>query len=353
MAATAKPLSGFSDLNTVTCKIYYKSTVSYLPESMGGAIMAFKNDPLSQQFYKDTGYCVTKQKTFNVKCLYDTFAELCELDADSAKDLLIKEIHENKAWFIKLCTACLGMRMVTFEAWYKKLQKPRTWPNEFALYALCVVFRRNAIVINAGQPWTSMQLPEGMTFDTCLEMCKTRLLYIGNNLYAILRRQPFSLYRPLEVNIKEIQKSRQLMWDRVEGTLRLEMQIDSTYKSVVADDEIYELPEQKPEFLPDVQTKSILDPDYVPDFLPDVSLIKSEPVDTSGTLNYTVIGHIIDKLASVSKAIKQELIDKTAQALVEQHSSQCAITHFVHEKQSDTGLCIEDVRSLLVAEDAS
>ena len=316
MVAAAKPPSAFRDLNPVNRQIYCKSTVSYLPDFMGVDIMTFEKDPLNQQFYIDMGYCVTKRKTYNVKCLYDTFAELCELDTDGVKKLLIKEIHENKSWFIKSCAACLGMRMVTFESWYSKLQKPRTWPKEFALYTLCVVSRRNTIVINAGCAWTTMQLPEGMSFNTALEMCETRLLYIGNNLYATLRRRPFSLYRPLEINIKDIQKSHQLIWDRVEGTLRLEMQVDSSYESLVRDDEICKLLDQKPELLPEVPTMSILDPDYVPDFLPDISFMKSEPVDTTGTVDYNIIGQIIKKPATESKAIKQEFIDEAAQALV-------------------------------------
>ena len=75
--------------------------------------------------------------------------------------------------------------------------------------------------------------------------------------------------------------------------------------------------------------------------------------DTSGSLNYKVIGQIIDKPAEVSKAIKQELIDDAALAVVERHSSQCTLTRFIQEKQSNCGLRIEDVRSLLVADDAS
>ena len=131
------------------------------------------------------------------------------------------------------------------------------------------------------------------------------------------------------------------------------MQVDSSFERCVAEEEIYTLPEQKPEHLPEVQTRSVLDPDYVPDYLPDLSLVKSEPVDISGKRDYSIIDHIIDQLASVSKAIKQELIDDAAQSVVDRHSSHCALTCFVQEKQSDTGLRIEDVRTLLIAEDES
>ena len=187
--------------------------MSFLPDTMGFDIKAFERDPLCMQFYIDTSYCVTKWKRFNIKCMYKTFAEYCDLDTKGVKDLLIKEIEKSKHWFIKASAASLGMRSVSFEAWFAKLQRSCTWPNKYALYALCVVFRRNALVINAGQAWTNMQLQDDMSFDMVLEMCKTRLLYLGNNLCATLRQRPFTLERSLEVKVKDIQKSRQLIED--------------------------------------------------------------------------------------------------------------------------------------------
>ena len=47
MAATAKPSTSFKELSNVTKTIYYKSTVSYLPDDMGLDIQAFENNLLS------------------------------------------------------------------------------------------------------------------------------------------------------------------------------------------------------------------------------------------------------------------------------------------------------------------
>ena len=130
------------------------------------------------------------------------------------------------------------------------------------------------------------------------------------------------------------------------------MHVDSSFERTIAEEEIYPLPEQKLALLPDVPTISILDPNYVPDFIPDLSLVKNEPVDTSGSHDFSIVGHIIEQPANISKAIKQELIDDAAKTVVTRHSSQCTLTRFVQEK-GETGLCIEDVRSLLIADDAS
>ena len=76
-------------------------------------------------------------------------------------------------------------------------------------------------------------------------------------------------------------------------------------------------------------------------------------MDPSGERDFNVIGHIINQPGGVSKAIKQELIDNAAQSVMERHTKQCALSMFVQERKSETGLRIEDVRSLLVADKES
>ena len=92
---------------------------------------------------------------------------------------------------------------------------------------------------------------------------------------------------------------------------------------------------------------------HVSDYIPDLSTVKSEPVDPTGSKDYTVIGHLISQPKHISKELKQELIDSAAQTVVGRHSSQCELSRFVHERQSDTGLHIEDVRSLMTVDDQS
>ena len=347
MAAIQQPRTPFSSLSDVTQQIFYKSMVSYLPTDMGKDIASFNLDPLNEQFYIDTGYCVTKRKTYNCRCLYDTFAEYCDMDGKQVKEALLKFLEKENSWFVRASAACLGMRSINFTKWLQKLKNPRTWPDEYALYGLCVLFRRNAVVITSGRPWTSMQVPDGLSFDSVIEMCETRFLYLDNNLFATLRRRPFTITRPIEFNLKDMQKMRPLHQDRVEGTLHIEMRTDSDYECLVNPDEISYPMEQKPELLPEVPTLSIFDVDYVPDYLPDQSIVKTEPVD------YGVIGEIINQPSHIAKEIKQELLDNAAKEVVKRHSTECALTKFVTEKQNDIGLRIEDVHSLVTAEKAS
>ena len=92
-----------------------------------------------------------------------------------------------------------------------------------------------------------------------------------------------------------------------------EVHTDSSFKSIVQEEEIY-VPEQpKPDLLPDVPTLSVLDSDYVPDYLP----IKQESV-----WDQSVVGHIINQPGAVTQEIKQEMLDTMAQSIAELHSFQ-------------------------------
>ena len=110
MAASSEPsTSKIGDLSLKTKKIVYKSTVQYLPDTHGVDLRQFDNDVLSFQYYLDTSHVVTKRKTYNVKCLYDTFSEYCELTPLEVKKRMLCEIKEHYSWFKKASTACLGM----------------------------------------------------------------------------------------------------------------------------------------------------------------------------------------------------------------------------------------------------
>ena len=256
---------------------------------------------------------------------------------------MLCELKKNHLWFRKASSACLGMHQIIFENWLKHLERPRTWPDELALYALCVTFWRNTMVFNSGRIWTTMEVDPSMTQGICQEMCKSIFLYLNNNLYGILRRRLFTLERPVQSILDDTQRMHPLYVHTNTSVMYFEVQKDSSYETVIQEEEIEIPAEQKPDILPDVPTCSILDPDYVPDYLP----IKKEPV-----WDQSVVSHLIDQPGPIAKEIKQELLDSAAQLIASKHSSSCQLSQFVHEK-GVTGLRIEDVQSLIDVDEQS
>ena len=195
-------------LSSITNIVDFRTTVSYLPDRMGLDIRLFYSLELSKQFYIDTIHCVTKRKAFNRNCLYDTFAEYTNLRADEVKARLIHELSDKQEWYEQSGIACLGMQGIKYDKWLKKLKLKRSWPEELALYGLCILFCQNALVINSGRPWTTLEHMENLTQGVFTEVCETILLYLGNNLYAVSRHLPFSLDQPSPTDLEDIHQ----MW---------------------------------------------------------------------------------------------------------------------------------------------
>ena len=124
MVAEKEPCGIIGDLSHLTKVINMKSTVPYLPDTLGIDKILFEQHPLSDQYYLDMIHCVTKRKHFNVFCLYDSFAEYCDLNGKEVKARLLEELDSNIVWYTKASAACLGMRGVTYNDWLKKLKWP-------------------------------------------------------------------------------------------------------------------------------------------------------------------------------------------------------------------------------------
>ena len=328
-ASQGKPSTTVTtSLSRITKNIQYKAIVPYLPDTNGMDINVFENNTLSDQYYLDMTHCVTRSKRFNCKCLYDTFANYCMLDGKEVKKALVSELKSKEVWYERAGSACLGMRGVTFKNWLAKLERLRTWPNELVLYALSVLFQRNAIVFSCGRVWTTLEDLPDMDLGVVQEMCKTTLLYLGNNLYAMLRRRLFSLERPIPFDLEDMQMMRPLHQDLNERHMYFEMRIGSDYETLVQSDEVTPIPDIKPfqEEGPPTTHKNIFDVNYIP---PEI-VIKQEPGLQASTLQ-TVISHIIDQPDAIAKSIKQEIIDNTVRDIADKHSATCALNVFIQE----------------------
>ena len=131
-----------------------------------------------------------------------------------------------------------------------------------------------------------------------------------------------------------------------------ELRMNSDYERLITEDEILITPDIKPQLLPATKPTSILDPDYEP---PGV-FVKEEPPeqDQPDQPTHRTIGELITQPDYIGKAIKQELIDTTAAAwaITHKHSPSCDLNKYVEMHGGIGSLQIEDVRSLVRADQA-
>ena len=107
--------------------------------------------------------------------------------------------------------------------------------------------------------------------------------------------------------------------------------------------------EPKPELLPRTTTPSLFDANYIP---PGTEF--SDPtIKTENLNNLNIIGHITNQPPLLAKQIKQKFINTAAYNVLQKHTHECALNKFVQEHQNETGLCIEDVRTLITADNST
>ena len=238
MSLSKEPRSEIGDVLSLTKKIHMKTTIPYLPDHMGMDIKVFEASDLSQLYYLDTIHCVTKHKHFNVMYMYDMFREYCGTPGKEIKQKLIHELETNTTWYTTASAACLGMIGIQFMDWLKNLKRPRTWPNELPLYALCILFHRNVLVFNAGHIWITLEVNSELPVNIIQKMYETVILYLDNNLYGSLTRKSFTLDQPIQFHLPDIQRMRLLHCDIIDHKLHLEIRTDSEFELLLNEDEV-------------------------------------------------------------------------------------------------------------------
>ena len=129
-----------------------------------------------------------------------------------------------------------------------------------------------------------------------------------------------------------------------------EMHLNSEYEMLVTEEEITTPEDVKPIIVSPPAAPSIFDASYEP----ATTEIKKEPEDLSAhSLTSRSIGElIITQPDFIARSIKQEILHTaaTAMEISAKHSPSCELNRFVDTHGGISGLQIEDVRSLVLAD---
>ena len=319
---TPSNLTG-ENIESFTGRVDYVSIIGALTEEYAMDIKAFDNSELSQQYWLDTSHCITKTKRYNRKNLYSIIGSYSNMTEDEVKHKVIMEINEHAEWYDMASSVALTMKGINFKKWLCQLVKHRTMPDEVVLYALCVIYRRNALVFTSIRPWSTLKKTPNMTLNIVSEMCETLLLYLGKNLYGELHRRPFRILIEPKLNLSEIQATRPLFRDKKKHDMWVVVLRMTDYEPCIRPEEITEITEIKQET--DEVNVSLFSDSYAAN-------IKVEP-DWSSKPTGIKIGHLTISPGNVSKEIKQELIDCSPSEILERHSSTCAVSQLVQHSQ--------------------
>ena len=172
-----------------------------------------------------------------------------------------------------------------------------------------------------------------MTPNIASKMCETILIYLGVGIFGVLRRRPFNIEPPPVVQIEQIQIQRRLYWDTNLREMSFTLRRDESFEDTIQPEEITPVDAPK-ESIPHLAV-SLFDENYLP-------VVKTEPMEC----DVQTVGGLLLNPASITKKIKQELIDATTTSVLSHHSPTCELSQFVSEGLQD----IDDVRNIVIAE---
>ena len=71
------------------------------------------------------------------------------------------------------------------------MSKPEVAADELAIYALSRFFNRHTLIYTNVRPWTTLAPEHSPSVEVAHSKCQTHLVYLGQNMYGILRPRPF------------------------------------------------------------------------------------------------------------------------------------------------------------------
>ena len=168
----------------------YVSLGSGLPEGM------FNSLEQSQYYELDTrltfkGYQRKKgarRKTMaNPTMMYTMFSVFVEDSLQPVRRNMVQRINDNKQKFESQNLLAFTTKDSELDMWLSNIDSNSTPGDEFALFALCQMYTRHALIVTSNRTWTSVHPKHGLDEHDLRRKCDLHLIYLGGDAFGILK----------------------------------------------------------------------------------------------------------------------------------------------------------------------
>ena len=143
-----------------------------------------------------------------------------ELASDVREGMRVKIRLENNFYHI---AGHVILGKSTIDTWMKKMSKMEVPADELAIFALSRFYSRHTIIYTSVRPWTTLAPEHFNSIDEAHNRCQTHLVYLGQNMYGVLRPRPFeNVEVPLSVDeVLNLMRLRQTNYPQQQEPLNL------------------------------------------------------------------------------------------------------------------------------------
>ena len=152
------------------------------------------------------------------------------------------------------------------DSWLSNIDSNSTPGDEFALFTLCQMYTRHALIITSNQTWTSVHLKHSLDDHDLRRKCDLHLIYLGGDAFGILKPKFEWKANVLVGHIEMIEPPDKPLQDTTDETLSREARASNTSEikeepvdpSVHVATELLDVTQSPSEDLPDATTNLIV-----------------------------------------------------------------------------------------------
>ena len=153
-------------------------------------IQMFKESTWGTNYNVDTSLLHRNGRRTNNNHVYQMFGELSGMEAEEVRIAMLNEITTSYEWYERRCMAVLNTLDMSLSRWLGKHMKKNIRADCIALFALSVMYDRHTVVYNSKMPWCTKKWYGREGEGNLFTACQIHLLYVGDNMFVILRPIP-------------------------------------------------------------------------------------------------------------------------------------------------------------------
>ena len=100
---------------------------------------------------------------------------------------MVEWINENKQTFESQTLLAFTTKDRDLDSWLSNIDSNSIPGDEFALFALCQMYNRHALIVTSNQTWTSVHPKYGLDDHDLRQKCDLHLIYLGGDAFGILK----------------------------------------------------------------------------------------------------------------------------------------------------------------------
>ena len=129
-----------------------------------------------------------KRKTIiNPTMMYTMFSVFAEDSPQQVRKNMVQWIIEHKSDFERQTLLAFTTKDSELDTWLSNIDSNSMPGDEFALFALCQMYTRHALIVTQSRIWTTIHVKHGLTDHELRRKCDLHLIYLGGDAFGILK----------------------------------------------------------------------------------------------------------------------------------------------------------------------